>query len=130
MWRWTDALQNDFAARADWCVKSHEEANHPPVVALGHAADLEVRPGTTVELTARGTSDPDGDDLVYRWWQYRGAGSYDGAVEIRDEEKQGAAFVVPHDAAAGETIHLVCEVTDRGTPPLTRYQRVVATVGR
>ncbi len=130
MWRWTDALQNDFAARADWCVMPYEEANHPPVVVLGHAPDLEARPGATVELSAHGTSDPDGDGLEYRWWQYREAGSYDGAVEIRDGEKRDAAFVVPDDADAGQTIHLIAEVTDRGTPPLTRYQRVVATVGR
>ena len=37
MWRWSDAFQNDFAARADWCVKSYEEANHPPVVKLANA---------------------------------------------------------------------------------------------
>ncbi len=128
MWRWTDALQNDFAARADWCVRPYEEANHPPVVVLGHAADLEARPGVTVDLSARGTSDPDGDELEYRWWQYREAGSYDGAIEIRHGEKQDAAFVVPDDAGAGETIHLVAEVRDRGTPPLTRYQRVIVTV--
>jgi hypothetical protein len=127
MWRWTDVLQNDFAARADWCVKPYEEANHPPAVALGHGADLVVSPGATVKLSARGTSDPDGDELTYRWWQYREAGSYDGAVEIRDGETQDAAFVVPEDAGAGETIHLIVEVTDRGTPPLTRYRRVVAT---
>jgi len=29
MWRWVDAFQNDFAARADWCVKPFEDANHP-----------------------------------------------------------------------------------------------------
>lgn len=51
-------------------------------------------------------------------------------VEIRDGEKRDATFLVPEDAGAGETIHLIAEVTDRGTPPLTRYQRVVATLGR
>lgn len=130
MWRWTDVMQNDFASRADWCVKSYEDANHPPVVVLGHAADLTVRPGAIVELSARGTSDPDGDELTYRWWQYREAGSYKRAVEIRGADTQDAAFAVPEDAGAGETIHLVCEVTDHGTPPLTRYQRVVAMVAR
>ena len=34
-WRWLAAIQNDFAVRADWCVKPYAEANHPPVVALG-----------------------------------------------------------------------------------------------
>ena len=127
-WRWIGALQNDFAARADWCVKSYAEANHPPVVALAHSRDLKVRPGATVPLSARGTKDPDGDALTYHWWQYRDAGSYDGTVEIRDASDQDASFTVPGDAGKGETIHIICEVTDTGTPPLTRYQRVVVTV--
>ena len=25
--RWTDTFQNDFAARADWCVKSYKEGS-------------------------------------------------------------------------------------------------------
>ncbi|WP_374191840.1 hypothetical protein [Spirosoma foliorum] len=29
---------------------------------------------------------------------------------------------------AGKTIHLILEVTDSGTPQLTRYQRVIAKV--
>lgn len=46
MWGWADAFQNDFAARADWSVKSYEESNHSPVVELGHAADLKRGRGT------------------------------------------------------------------------------------
>ncbi|MBT5832656.1 MAG: DUF1593 domain-containing protein [Candidatus Latescibacteria bacterium] len=128
MWRWTDAMQNDFAGRADWCVKQYEEANHPPVVKLGHAADLEVSQGQTVALSAQGTSDPDGDSLTYRWWQYQEPGAYTGTIQIQNENMQEASFVVPEDATAGQTIHVICEVTDNGTPPLTRYQRVIVTV--
>jgi len=126
--RWTDAIQNDFAARADWCVKSFEEANHPPVVALTHANELQARPGATVNLNAQGTTDPDGDALQYRWWQYREAGTYGGPVEIRDVENQNAVFTMPGDVGTGQTIHIVCEVKDNGTPQLTRYQRVVVEI--
>ena len=127
-WRWIDALQNDFAARADWCVKSYDQANHPPVVKLAHALDLKVRPETRCHCSARGTTDPDGDALNYRWWQYREADTYDGTIEIQDAGKQDASFTVPGDAGKGKTIHVICEVTDTGTPPLTRYQRVVAQI--
>ncbi|MBD0287027.1 MAG: DUF1593 domain-containing protein, partial [Flavisolibacter sp.] len=61
IWRWTDAFQNDFAARADWCVKSYKEANHPPVLKLGHAADLHAKSGAIIQLSAKGTYDPDGN---------------------------------------------------------------------
>jgi hypothetical protein len=126
--RWTDAVQNDFAVRADWCVKPYAEANHPPVAALAHAPDLMARAGESVTVSAAGSSDPDGDRLSYRWWHDRDAGSYQGAVHVRDAHQQAASFSVPGDAAAGQTIHLICEVTDSGTPRLTRYQRVIVSV--
>ena len=39
-----------------------------------------------------------------------------------------ARFTVPRDARRGQTIHLILEAEDDGTPPMTSYQRVVATV--
>ncbi len=128
MWRWTDALQNDFASRADWCVKPYDQANHPPVVKLAHALDLKVRPGQKVALSASGTTDPDGDALTYRWWQYQQADTYEGAIDIVNARKQNASFTVPGHGGKGKTIHIICEVTDAGTPALTRYQRVVVEI--
>ncbi|GAA4397146.1 DUF1593 domain-containing protein [Nibrella viscosa] len=128
IWQWTDVLQNDFAARADWCVKPYNQANHPPLVKLAHALDLTARPGTTVRLSAKGTTDPDGNKLTYRWWQYAEADTYPGTVAIQNGTKQNASVSVPADARKGQTIHLICEVTDNGTPQLTRYQRVVVQV--
>lgn len=128
IWRWTEALQNDFAARADWCVKPFDEANHPPVVKLDHPNDLEVKAGELVKLSAKGTADPDGDNLNYRWWQYDEADSYDGSVEIKNADHQVASFTVPKEAGSGKTIHMICEVTDNGAPPLTRYQRLVVKI--
>jgi hypothetical protein len=130
IWRWADAFQNDFAARADWCVKPYHQANHPPIVKLANALDLTVRPGTKLALSARGTTDPDGNALTYRWWQYEEADTYTGSVPVRDAGKPDASVIVPADANAGETIHIICEVTDAGTPPLTRYQRVVIKIAR
>jgi hypothetical protein len=128
MWRWIDVLQNDFAARADWCVRPFTQANHPPVAKLAHAADLKVRPGDIVSLSAKGTTDPDGDELTFQWWQYGEADTYKGAVQIKDAGKREASFTVPDNAGEGQTVHVICEVTDAGTPPLTRYQRVILTV--
>jgi hypothetical protein len=130
MWQWTEAMQNDFAARADWSVKPYAEANHPPTVTLAHAVDLNVKAGATVPLSAKGSKDPDGDELTYRWWHYREAGTYGGDIEIANGSRQDESFKVPASARTGDTIHIICEVTDRGTPPLTRYQRVVVTVQR
>ena len=128
MWRWSDALQNDFAARADWCVLSFEEANHPPVVKLTNALDISAKPGDKIKLNAKGTSDPDGDKLSYSWWQYQEAGSYPGNLTIENSNAQVASFVIPADVENGQSIHIVCEVKDSGSPQLTRYQRVIIKV--
>ncbi|GJM33913.1 MAG: hypothetical protein DHS20C18_29140 [Saprospiraceae bacterium] len=125
---WADALQNDFASRADWCVKPYEEANHPPVVELAHALDLKVRPGATVLLNAEKSGDPDGDQLMYKWWQYQEAGTYEGTIEIKNAGNQKASFQMPGNAPKGKTVHIICEVTDSGTPQLTRYQRLVVEI--
>lgn len=128
MWRWADAFQNDFAARADWCVKSYKEANHPPVVKLKNNLNINAKPGSKISLSAKGTRDPDGDKLTYRWWQYTEADSFRETVEIWNAGQSDASFTVPANIKKGETIHVICEVTDIGSPKLTRYQRVIITV--
>ncbi|WP_234733891.1 DUF1593 domain-containing protein [Tellurirhabdus bombi] len=125
--RWVPVLQNDFAARADWCVKSYKEANHPPVVKLDHPRDLRVKPGQTVALSGS-AKDPDGDALRYRWWHYEEVDTYKGKITLQKANEAKAFFTVPKDAATGQTIHLILEVSDTKTPSLTRYQRVIATV--
>lgn len=41
-------------ARANWYVRTYEEANHPPVVTLAHALDLKVKVGGIAHLSAKG----------------------------------------------------------------------------
>jgi hypothetical protein len=125
--RWVDVLQHDFAARADWCVMTYEEANHAPVVKLNHPQDMVVKPGKKVNLSGSAT-DPDGDTVSYKWWQYEEVDTIKGKVNIQQSNKQKAYFTVPKSAKSGDTIHLILEVTDAGKPSLTRYQRVIATV--
>jgi hypothetical protein len=126
--RWSIPFQNDWAARADWCIKKYDEANHPPVVKLAHELDLRAKTSQTVQLSAKGTTDLDGDAITYKWWQYKEPGSYRGTVNIDNADQQEISLIVPDDASNGETIHIICEVTDNGTPPLTRYQRVIVEV--
>jgi len=35
---------------------------------------------------------------------------------------------VDDDAGEGKTIHIICEVTDTATPPVTRYKRVIVNI--
>ncbi len=128
MTRWMDALQNDFAARADWCVKTFEEANHPPMVKINHALDINSKPGAEIHLSADGTTDPDNDEMTFHWWQYEEVDTYAEKIVIEHSNKKEVALTVPKNANKGETIHVICQVTDNGEPALTRYQRVIITV--
>jgi hypothetical protein len=127
IWRWAAAFQNDWAARADWCVKPPEEANHPPSVKVVGPLDRTVRPGDRVTLSADGSSDPDGDGLAFAWWRYDDVDTSTSAIDIAGADRRnGASFVVPDEP--GKTIHVILEVTDLGDPPLTRYQRIIFTI--
>jgi hypothetical protein len=125
--RWVDALQNDFAARADWCVKSQEEANHPPIVNLTNALDIAAKPGSIIKLSAKGTTDPDGDKLSYSWWHYKEASSLEEKIVIENANYSNALIKVPYVDKEG-SIHIICEVKDNGSPQLTRYKRVIINV--
>lgn len=126
LWRWTDVMQNDFAARADWCVKDFKDANHAPVVRVTGSLDRIARPGETVKLTAT-ASDPDGNKITGRWWHYAEAGSAIGTVAIANSDSlDRASLVVPNEP--GKQLHIVVEVTDDGTPSLVAYQRIVFAI--
>ena len=126
--RWATAFQNDWAARADWCVKNYREANHPPKVQLAHALDLIAKPGERIKLSARPSSDPDQNQLSFKWWHYPEAGTYRGKVVLEISSEMEASFTVPESARHRDTIHIICEATDDGVPALTRYQRLIVTV--
>ncbi|MFP4058745.1 MAG: nucleoside hydrolase-like domain-containing protein [Candidatus Brocadiia bacterium] len=132
IWRWAEDFQNDWAARADWCVKSPEQANHPPVPRLnGVAGDdvvaLEAHPGETVGLSADGSTDPDGDALDYHWWLYPEPGTCPRATDIRGATETKAEVAVPPDAQDAE-LHVVLTVRDHGSPRLAAYRRAIIRV--
>lgn len=125
--RWLKTLQQDFAARADWCIKDYKNANHPPVVRLKHPNTILAKAGETINLLGE-ASDPDGDQLSYHWWQYKEVGTYEGQITIDNTNPADARIRLPKNAKKGATIHLILEVSDGQEIPLTRYQRVIVVV--
>lgn len=129
--RWAVHLQNDFKARLDWCVNGPKKANHASVPhcqgdGSGDILFVKASVGVPLQLSAAGTTDPDGDRLRHRWYVYPEAGTYEGKATIADATSTKATLDVPADAV-GRTIHVILEVTDEGEPALTRYRRLVAT---
>ena len=125
--RWFRPIQHDLAARLQWTVQpTFAAANHPPRVRVREGTDLSCPAGATLALTAE-VSDPDGDEVRVRWWQYREAGTSPLAVAVRSDGER-CEIDVPAEAEPGTTVHVIAEATDSGAPALTRYQRVVIEV--
>jgi hypothetical protein len=138
IWRWRSAYQNDFAARMDWTIKPYDKVNHPPVPKLDHPAMIAAKPGERVDLSATGSTDPDGDALSFEWFCYEEPGTrrmsnsrtgvkHDiiGFDQPKAWLKVKTSRVMPPGTG---TMHIILAVTDHGKPRLTRYQRVIVTV--
>lgn len=128
LFRWRDDFQNDFAARMDWCTKSFEEANHPPTPVLMHSDTITVKSGEIFGLDAFDSSDPDGDNISFLWFPYPEAGSYSGDFSLGQPENAHNAYATAPIVDKMETIHIVLRVTDKGTPALSRYKRIIVSV--
>ena len=125
-----EATFNNFAARMDWAKDG--EGNRNPVVVVNGNEGIDImtltpRPGEAVTLDASASRDPDGDELAFSWWVIPGPGTYTQDVKVFDSTASRATVEVPDDSA-GKTFHVICEVTDDGTPNLTSYRRVILEV--
>ncbi len=133
IWRWREHYQHDFAARMDWCVAgTYREANHNPVPVLNgdrtkRVVTLRARPGKTVRLSAARSQDPDGDRVRLTWFVYPEAGTYRGEIHLKAAEGERTSFVAP-PVTRPETIHVILQAQDDGTPSLFAYRRAVVTV--
>ncbi|KAG7442573.1 DUF1593-domain-containing protein [Guyanagaster necrorhizus] len=152
IWQWRKAYQYDFAGRMNWTATADfGDVNHNPRLYVNGTGGpeylyVEVDPGTSVVLDARGSFDPDdGDRVVYTWSQYFGAslpGSGDDQVPALgiEEQEEGmlATVAVPSEDAVqnngqwstwrlteGGLVHVLLEAWDNGSPPLVSYKRVV-----
>lgn len=125
--RWREAYQNEFAARMDWCVKSYEQANHPPIIELTHPETITLQGGDTVSLDASPSSDPDNDVLEFEWFQYKEADNFTGQIEFSEKDKASTTLQIPQ-VTTPQTAHIIISVNDNGSPSLFRYKRVILNI--
>ncbi|RVU02920.1 DUF1593 domain-containing protein [Mucilaginibacter limnophilus] len=132
IWRWREHYQHDFAARMDWCVSDFKGANHNPTVVLNNnrttqIINIEARPGETITLDGAGTTDIDGNDTKISWFVYKEAGTYNGTVKLDTGNSTKCLLKVP-PGQAGQTVHIIMQVKDNGTPSLYAYRRAIIKI--
>jgi len=131
--RWIKGYSNDFEARMDWTMTGdYSKVNHHPVAVLNgdktkQVLEVSASAGSSRTLSAKGSSDPDDDSLVYSWSFYKEPSSYKGSVSIQNQSSQSASMTIPVNAR-GKTIHIILELHDNGTPNLYAYRRVIINV--
>lgn len=131
--RWSKAYDNDFAARMDWSITSkYSEANHHPVAVVNddtsrNVLEVSAAPGSTLALSADGSSDPDKDALSYAWRFYQEPSSFKGNVTIDDASTANPKVKIPSNAG-GKNLHVILELHDDGKPNLYAYRRVIINV--
>ena len=147
IFRWRSAFQNDFAARIAWSLTADAtRANHNPDVVLNGVAGskpvmIRAKLGDTVQLSAVGTRDRDGDRVSYRWWQYAEPSGAPGVITptlaIVGADTVASQFVMPAFKVTAANVpvpktpyalHVILEVTDAGTPALTTYRRAIVSL--
>jgi hypothetical protein len=128
LWRWRDDFQHDFAARMDWCTKPYGEANHPPVIRLSHPEQINVKSGQGFGLDAFETTDPDGDNFSFLWFCYPEAGTWNKPVPVEGAENAHGAYIIAPIVDKEVTAHFILKVTDKGSPRLSAYKRVIVTI--
>jgi len=126
VYRWRPAFQADFQARLDWCIKPFSQANHPPEVRIEGERERKAGAGDVMTLDASGSTDPDGNDLTFQWSIYPTDHDVAAKVAIEGRNRTIARVAVAHELA-GKTISILLSVSDRGSPTLTRYGRVLIT---
>ncbi|MCX6327584.1 MAG: hypothetical protein NT144_13190 [Bacteroidia bacterium] len=94
---------------------------------LKRGKDIKIKNGKKITLDASKSSDPDGNNIVFSWWQYKEAGTFNGTVKINDQGKAKINFVAP-EVREPQSIHIILKVSDNGNPSLCAYQRVIITV--
>ena len=76
-------------------------------------------------MDASKSFDPDGDGLVFHWWQQPEIGTSKAIITQADQPKTN--IQIPADADKGE-LHLICEVHDNGPFHLPAYRRIIISI--
>ena len=121
------AYHEDFAARAEWCVKPYEQCNHNPVVTVC-SEDVQAAPGETIALSAEVK---DVRPYSASWMLYQDGSSYAGdfdSLAVKEAKGLKISFTVPEDAKSGDFFNLILSAKNYDMNPMTGYGQVIVHV--
>lgn len=90
--------------------------------------DFTVSGGQYFQLDATGTTDPDGDSVSYLWSHYPEASGYPSYIHSLDRGNIRTALYQAPRVKRRTTLHIILRVTDKGTPRMTSYKRIIVKV--
>jgi hypothetical protein len=85
----------------------------------------EVPAGAILTLDASASTDPDGHAFSVTWSLHNEASRFPGDVTLHSEPGPRATLEIPVRLAEQQNVHVLCEITDAGAPPLIRHRRLV-----
>jgi hypothetical protein len=125
---------------------AHGDGNHPPTVVVNGEAGISpltysLAEGASLRLDATASTDPDGDALAFRFIAYAEAGFEgqvpppefiiepirEGEVEVTVGSRCAKSWLEGLECPSGNAGHIIVAATDAGSPPITRYRRVIIT---
>ncbi len=121
------ATFNNFVARMDWAKEG--EGNRNPIIILNENDGLEPihiegEEGESIQLDASSSYDLENDELSFKWWIMPEASTYKKEITIANANASKITINIPSDLGK-KSIHIICEVTDNGSPELTSYRRII-----
>lgn len=121
------ATFKNFVARMDWAKEG--AGNRNPIIILNEDDSLEPlhieeKAIGSIKLDASKSYDLENDELSFKWWTVPEASSYKKEITIANASDSKITIDLPSDLSQ-KSIHIICEVTDNGSPNLTSYRRII-----
>ncbi len=124
------AIFNNFAARMEWAATG--KGNHNPEIIVNGQGGyspiiINAVSGEKIKLDISKTKDPDGDRISNKLWIMEEAADTLPTDCLGTDRKGNPIIAIPENYG-GKEIHLIFEVTDSGSIPLTSYRRIILRI--